>query len=88
MFQKLWLCMLPASLAQHLSHGRSHEKLILRTRLLCNGLGCISTARRALQEGGLKAEALHLQGSGRAGAEPLTPGGRAVGSGQPEFPAA
>lgn len=87
MFQQPWLRTLPASLAQHLSHGRSHEKLILRTRLLCNGLGCISTARKALGESELKAEALCLQGSGRAGAEPLTLGGRAVGSRQPELPA-
>jgi len=48
MFQRLWLPTLPALLAQLLSHGKSYKKLILKTRLLRNGLGYISTAREAL----------------------------------------
>lgn len=50
MFQQLWLWTPPALLAQLLSHGKSYKKFILKTRLLCNGLGYISTARETLGE--------------------------------------
>lgn len=43
--QRLWIWTPPALQAPLLSHGKSEEKAILRARLLCNGLGYISTAR-------------------------------------------